>query len=353
MPVENDTVCEWILSHKYELTDKIINNQNQQLSENYLQFRETGRLIDFEGVVLHLSYLASAIKSYSKPLFMHFLDWLSVFIQNIGLPFSYLKNIYQLIKEVLLQEIPFGAAILLDFLNDGEARLAVSIVVPVSFISEKELAPVYLQHLLQGKKNEARSLIMNAVQDGTEIRDLYLHVFEPVQKEIGRLWQLGKITVADEHYVTAVSQLVISELYQHIFVKTSQKKGVFVSACIQGELHEIGLRMVTDICELDGWDTRYLGANSPSQSIVQYLESNHADVLGISITLTPHIIHLEGLIQAVRKNSKLSKMKIIVGGLPFSIEPGLHKQVGADDCALDLISAVKTINQYWDKNCYE
>ena len=33
----------------------------------------------------------------------------------------------------------------------------------------------------------------------------------------------------------------------------------FVGSCIDEENHEVGLRMVSDILELDGWDTYFFG----------------------------------------------------------------------------------------------
>ena len=39
--------------------------------------------------------------------------------------------------------------------------------------------------------------------------------FEPVQHEIGRLWQINHISVAHEHYCTSVTQMIMSELYPY------------------------------------------------------------------------------------------------------------------------------------------
>ena len=69
-----------------------------------------------------------------------------------------------------------------------------------------------------------------------------------------RLWQINKITVAQEHYFTATSKLIMSQLYSRIFA--SNKNGLkFIAVCVNEELHEVGIRMVSNILELDGWDT--------------------------------------------------------------------------------------------------
>nr|WP_243687075.1 B12-binding domain-containing protein [Methanobacterium formicicum] len=84
------------------------------------------------------------------------------------------------------------------------------------------LAKNYMDALLNLRRNEASDMIMKAVEEGTSIKDIYMNVFEASQHEIGRLWQTNQITVAQEHFCTAATQRVMSQLYPHIF--STQKK---------------------------------------------------------------------------------------------------------------------------------
>ncbi len=104
-----------------------------------------------------------------------------------------------------------------------------------------ELLARYVETLLAGNREEAAGLVMQAVDNGVSIRDIYLHVFKPGLYEVGRLWQSGRITVAHEHYFSAATQLIMSELYPRIHRHTAKNSGVVVAACVSGELHEIGL----------------------------------------------------------------------------------------------------------------
>ena len=88
------------------------------------------------------------------------------------------------------------------------------------------------------------------VEQGTPARDIYLQVFQPAQREVGRLGQTNRISVALEHYVTAATQPIMSQLYPRIFSpeKTGRR---LIATCVGGELHEIGVRMVADFFEMD------------------------------------------------------------------------------------------------------
>jgi methanogenic corrinoid protein MtbC1 len=113
-----------------------------------------------------------------------------------------------------------------------------------------------------------------------------------------------------------------------------------VATCIAGDLHEIGLRMVADFFEMDGWDTTYLGANVPARDLLAMLESQPTELLAISATMTFHISRVAELIAAVRSRDTLRDMRLIVGGYPFNVAPGLWLEIGADGHATDADTAL-------------
>jgi methanogenic corrinoid protein MtbC1 len=115
--------------------------------------------------------------------------------------------------------------------------------------------------------------------------------------------------------------------------------------CVNDELHELGARMVADFFEMEGWDTYYLGANTPSSDILSALEEKTPDLLGISTTITYHLEKLSRLIQAVKSSSPGQDVPILVGGRPFNIDPELWEKVGADGHAADAGAALETVGQ--------
>lgn len=204
-----------------------------------------------------------------------------------------------------------------------------------------ELARHYLASLLQGRRADACRAITEAAARGVDIRDLYLQVFQPVQYEVGRLWQANRISVAVEHFCTAVTQLAMSLLYPQIVSSPRTGYGM-VGCCVGGELHELGMRMVSDFFEMDGWNTSFLGANTPDDAVAGHVAERAADLLCVSVTMTHNIHLVVRLIQAVRRRPECAKTKIMVGGFPFILNPALCGSVGADATAADAQAALKT-----------
>jgi len=254
----------------------------------------------------------------------------------------------EVIQQVLLMHVPQEMHdILRHFIEAGLSQIATPASEPLSYINEghalAELAQRYLQTLLEGNRHTASRLILDAVQAGTSVKDLYLHVFQPSQYEIGRLWQINKITVAHEHYCTAATQMIMSQLYELIFSVEKSERWL-VATSVSGELHEIGARMVADFFEMEGWNTLFLGANTPTPSIVQAVIEHKAEVLGISATMSFHISRVRELISAIRASDECRDVKILVGGYPFNIAKDLWKQVGADGYGRDAVHAISMAN---------
>ncbi len=198
------------------------------------------------------------------------------------------------------------------------------------------MARTFLDALLQVDRRRASQLVMDAADAGVPIEELYLHVFQPCLREVGRLWETRDSTVAQEHFVTAGIQLVMAQLYPRLFVTPRIGRSVVVSS-VGGELHELGGRMLADIFELRGWDSRFTGANTPSDGVAGLAADLDVDVVAVSATLPSHLPAVEEVVRAVRARSSA---KILVGGRPFLQVPDLWQIVGADGTEPDAVSAV-------------
>lgn len=130
-------------------------------------------------------------------------------------------------------------------------------------ISNTALAARYLEAQLASDQRACICLIEEAIERGVQVQDLHLKVIQPCQREIGRLWEQRRISVAQEHLATAVSQLVIAHLYRHLPRVAANGKLVLI-ACVEGEHHDLGARVASDFLEMAGFDSLYLGENFPT-----------------------------------------------------------------------------------------
>jgi methanogenic corrinoid protein MtbC1 len=207
-----------------------------------------------------------------------------------------------------------------------------------------DFAARYLDDLLHARRIDASRLILSTVEAGTSVKYIYREVFQPVQREMGRLWQTNKVTVAQEHYCTAATQLIMGQLYPYFHAAPENGKRVVVS-CVGGELHEVGARMVADLFEMAGWDSYFLGANTPSAGILSAIAEREADILAVSVTMHYNVDAARTLVGEVRRSPDAGGLKVLVGGRPFLLAPNLWTTVGADAFAADAEQAAVTAAQ--------
>ena len=347
------SIVQAIRARKEVLAERVVARQYEARPERWAPYRDEGRAKSVRDVVYHLSYLAEAVDAADVGLFGAYVAWAQTLFAGLGFDDQTLVRTLRLMQEVLAQELGLEQmSIVRPFLQAGLAQAGSAPAVPPSYLPEgaplSSLARAYLQALLDGERRTASRLILDAAQEGARVRDLYLHVFQPVQREVGRLWQMNRLSVAQEHYVTAATQLIMSQLYPRIFA-TARIGRCLVATCVGGELHEIGVRMVADLFEMAGWDSYYLGANTPGQGVLQALQERQADVLAISATLTMHIGQVRELIERVRATEAGRRTAILVGGYPFLLSPELWRRVGADGFAPDAEQAVQVANRLLDE----
>lgn len=308
------------------------------------RYGEMGRIRCEEDVGRHLDYLIAAVEQDSPRLFQNYLEWAAVLLGRLGIPGEELTANMAVLRDALARELSnehfVAVSTILDAavetLPDSAARTPESFIeaLPVPF---RELAAGYLDALLRQDRTTAADLIMDAVEAGRTVRDVYLNVFQPTQYEVGRLWQLGEVSVAEEHYCTAATQLVMARLYPYVFATVANGRNL-IAACVGGDLHEIGLRMVADFFQLEGWDTLFLGANTPAGPLVEMVAARRPDIVAISSTMSFHVGLVAETVAEIR--SRAPDVRVLVGGYPFRVDEQLWRRVGADGMARDAAAAL-------------
>lgn len=349
MPGSERQVIQQLEVHKEELAELITSMHFERHPQLEEQYGPEGRKKCYKDAIYHLDYLEQAVRINSKELFNNYLDWARTMLKERDIPENDLVDNIVFLKEAIKQVLPDGgSAILVEFIDAGLSSLQDTDVQQVTFLKPGEElveeARKYLDLLLSGNRKEASALIEKLVDEGTSIKDIYEHIFQKTQYEVGVRWQTNQITVAHEHYCTAATQLIMSQLYPKIFAMEKSDKRL-VACSVRGELHEIGIRMVSDFFEMEGWDTHYLGANMPDHHLISSIKHNKADVLAISVILPLNINKAKNLIDKIRADKEMNNVKILVGGYPFRIVPDLWQRIGADASARSAKEAIELANK--------
>lgn len=206
----------------------------------------------------------------------------------------------------------------------------------------KQLAALrdrYLAAQLAGDRREAMRLVLDeGFGKGVSVIDLQVDVIRAAQDEIGRLWQQNKVSIAQEHMATAISQLTLSALFERARPKPALGKKV-VLACVEGEQHDLPARLVADVLDLEGFDIRYLGANVPHDDLIKSITHESPDAIGLSVTMSFNVPSLRIAVERVRA---VTQRPIFIGGHAMQWAQGLASELDVDSAGTSIDELIAT-----------
>jgi methanogenic corrinoid protein MtbC1 len=167
--------------------------------------------------------------------------------------------------------------------------------------------------LVDGDKDKCISLVQSLINDGVNLKDIYVELFQKSLYRIGKLWDHNQVSISEEHMATQIIESLISR-FAPIGKYDTEKKAVVT--CIDKEFHEIGAKMVSNIFEIAGWKTYYLGASVPAKEVVKFVKQIDPEFIALSWSL---YLNLGRFLEVVDHLTRFFPTKeIIVGGQALS-----------------------------------
>lgn len=128
-----------------------------------------------------------------------------------------------------------------------------------------------------------------------------------------------------EHVETAIVRTIIEVAYPFIIeelksIKLNGKKVLVV--CPPEEYHEIGAKMIHDFFLLNGFESTFIGANTPLEVILDSIKFTNPDFVALSVTNLFNIVYAKKIVDQIRVIKK--DVKILAGGQAFEHEGSLE-----------------------------
>jgi len=335
----NQLAARLIDGNRAKLCEAVLDEAYRAAPGFWERFGQAGRASALKDIGYHFDYLVEALRYDSPRLLTAYWRWLGELFVGLRFTPAHLQQTWASLRLGLASVLPpDSAATAIEYLDavglpEAEGGGGFGATAPLG-----KAASEYLEALLAGDRGGAMRLVRELMAGGMPIKAIYIDVFQTSLARLGQLWLRGEISVAKEHFCTAATQAIIAQLYPSIMGAKHNGRSL-VAASVGGELHEIGIRMVADFFEMEGWATYYLGANNPASGIVSAIRDRNACLLCLSTSIVSNLPGVAAVISLVRQTFTASELKIIVGGAPFNVSPGLWERMGADGWAPDAISA--------------
>jgi methanogenic corrinoid protein MtbC1 len=163
--------------------------------------------------------------------------------------------------------------------------------------------------LVDGDKDKCASIVQSLLSDSVNLKEVYVELFQKSLYRIGKLWDHNQMSIPEEHLATQIIESLINRF--DTIGKSKQEKKVVVT-CIDKEFHEIGAKMVSNVFELAGWKTYYLGASVPTKETIKFVKQIDPEVIALSWSL---YLNLGKFLEVVDHLTRFfPAKKILVGG---------------------------------------
>ena len=284
--------------------------------------------------------LSTALSLGRPELFRDRVLWAKRSFEARGVSVEYLRAGLNCLGKVLEEKVTVSSPTdVMTILDQGIAALdEPSVEEPGLSAADpfQRMALSYLQQILEGNSRQATRMIADAATEHA-MEDIYLRVLMPAQAEVGRLWQAGELTIAEEHFVTATTERVMAVLAHSVIPSRAIDKTV-VAAAVAGNVHQLGIRSVADFFDMAGWHAVHLGVDVPPEEIARAAQYFAADLVTLSVTMATQIKVLKQSIAAVRRTAP--NARVLVGGIAMAEVPDLWADTGADGYAEHAAQAV-------------
>jgi MerR family transcriptional regulator, light-induced transcriptional regulator len=327
------------LSKEFNQAAKRIYDQqfllDNRLESEYDDYRKKKM---YEDILYNLSFLEVSYDLEDNKLFGEYAIWLYELMMNLMPDITperikqQMLDHYDILSSELESILPEKKYAKIKTFIDKAKNKTINYVKPESKSSIATgkygiIKQTYLNYLLEEDAKKAIDYIVEMEKINIPLEDIYVDILQEVMIEIGSLWHQNKITVDQEHYMTSITQMVLSQFYNKIF--STARNNLSLLACSVGsELHEMGARMISDLFEYNGWDSLYLGAAIPTKVLIKKISLLKPNLVILSVTMPQHLTECFNLVKEIKKID--SSIKVAVGGRAFQIGDEIWKKWPVD-----------------------
>ena len=213
----------------------------------------------------------------------------------------------------------------------------------------EKLSVELAEALKNGQSDQAEKLTQIALDQGTEPLDIVQQILVPTLTEVGNRFQnfeifLPELMMAGE---AAEKVTVLVEQATLDAGKPSLNLGTIILGQVEGDMHDIGRKIVGTLLNSHGYKVINLGRDVPASAFLEAAEKEKADIVALSALMTTTLPAQKRTISLFSEVGKREDFFIIVGGGAVSLD--WSNEIGSDGYSPDAAGAVELCNQLLKK----
>jgi 5-methyltetrahydrofolate--homocysteine methyltransferase len=194
------------------------------------------------------------------------------------------------------------------------------------------------QRVIEGDAKGTAALAQQALDEGMPAQSILNDALIPSMGVVGELFEKNEYFVPELLLAARAMYAALDLLRPHLQAGDFEAAGKAVVGTVQGDLHDIGKKLVVIMLEGNGFEVVDLGNDVPPERFVEAVRENGSQLVGLSALLTSALPAMEKTVRAIREYDPSGKVKVIVGGAP--VTQAFADSIGADGFGRDATAAV-------------
>ena len=200
-----------------------------------------------------------------------------------------------------------------------------------------------VEGVIKGDASVIETEVNKALNEGVSAQDILAKGLISGMNVVGERFKDGDMFLP-EVLMSARAMRRGLGIVRPLLAKSGQSsQGKIVMGTVEGDIHDIGKKIVSFLFQGNGFDVIDLGIDLKAEVFIQAIEEHKPDILGMSALLTTTMLNMGKVIELLEEKGLREKIKVIVGGAPVSEE--FAKSIGADGYAPEAASAVELVKK--------
>jgi 5-methyltetrahydrofolate--homocysteine methyltransferase len=193
-------------------------------------------------------------------------------------------------------------------------------------------------NIIDGEHPDTVGFINEALDAEVTARTLISGPMAAGIAEVGRRFKMDEYFLPEVMMSAKCMHEALSRLKPLILAEKSEEVGTVVIGTVQGDLHDIGKKIVAMMLEAAGFTVHDLGVTVPPEKFVEAIREHKPQIVGFSALLTTTMNMQWETLKLFAAEGIREDFKVFVGGAPIS--QGWCDKIGADAYAMDALVAV-------------
>lgn len=194
-------------------------------------------------------------------------------------------------------------------------------------------------NIIDGEHADTPSLINPALEKEVSARTLIAGPMATGIAEVGRRFKMDEYFLPEVMMSAKCMHAALAILKPLIIAEKTEEIGTVVVGTVQGDLHDIGKKIVAMMLEAAGFTVFDLGVTVPPEDFIAAIKEHKPQIVGFSALLTTTMNMQWETIKAIQAEGLRDQVKVFVGGAPIS--QAWCDKIGADAYAADALIAVE------------